>query len=82
MSRVLEDIPMPDIEEEAGEFTLVAWLKGPGDEVEAGEVIAEAMTEKVNVEIESPVTGRLEEILVAEDDTVASGQPIARVASG
>ncbi len=58
---------------------MVAWLKQPGDQVAAGEVIAEAMTEKVNVEIESPVAGVLAEILVAEEDTVTVGQPIARV---
>jgi pyruvate/2-oxoglutarate dehydrogenase complex dihydrolipoamide acyltransferase (E2) component len=36
------------------------------------------MTEKANVEVESPVAGALEEILV-EEDTVAVGQPIAWV---
>ncbi len=79
MSQAMQDIPMPQLEEGDEEITLVAWLKQPGDQIAAGEVIAEAMTEKVNVEIESPVAGVLAEILVAEDDTVVVGQPIARV---
>jgi pyruvate dehydrogenase E2 component (dihydrolipoamide acetyltransferase) len=81
MSGETQDIPMPQIgdDEEVEEATLVAWLKQVGDEVAAGEAVAEAMTEKINVEIESPVAGVLEEILVEEDHTVAVGQSIARV---
>jgi pyruvate dehydrogenase E2 component (dihydrolipoamide acetyltransferase) len=79
MSAETQDIPMPRIGEDEDEYTIVAWLKGPGDEIAAGEAIAEAMTEKANVEVESPVAGVLDEILVKEEDTVAIGQPIARV---
>lgn len=79
MSAEAQDIPMPRIGEDEDEYTIVAWLKRPGDEIAAGEAIAEAMTEKANVEVESPVAGVLEEILVEEEDTVAVGQPIARV---
>jgi pyruvate dehydrogenase E1 component beta subunit len=78
MSAETQDIPMPRIGEDEDEYPSVAWLKRPGDEIAAGEVIAEAMTEKANVEVESPVAGALEEILV-EEDTVAVGQPIAWV---
>lgn len=83
MSSDTQDIPMPQVgdeDEEVDEVTLVAWLKGPGDRVVEGEVIAEAMTEKLNFEIESPVAGVLKVILVEEDAAVAVGQPIARVA--
>ena len=79
MSAETQEIPMPRIGEDEDEYTIVAWLKRPGDEIAAGEAIAEAMTEKANVEVESPVAGVLEEILVEEEDTVAVGQPIARV---
>ena len=79
MSAETQDIPMPRIGEDEDEYTIVAWLKRPGDEIAAGEAIAEAMTEKANVEVESPVAGVLEVILVEEEDTVAVGQPIARV---
>lgn len=83
MSDSVKDIPMPQVDEDEDveEFTIVAWLKQPGDEVAEGEVIAEAMTEKVNVEVESPVAGVLKEVLVEEEDTVLVGQTIARVAT-
>ena len=83
MSDGAQEIPMPRIgdDEEVEEATLVAWLKRVGDEVAEGEAIAEAMTEKINVEVESPVSGVLEEILVEEDHTIAVGQPIARIAT-
>jgi pyruvate/2-oxoglutarate dehydrogenase complex dihydrolipoamide acyltransferase (E2) component len=77
-----QEIPVPDLGEDVEEMTLAAWLKQPGERVAAGEVIAEVMTDKVNAEIESPVSGVLEAILVNEGDSVAVGQPIARVATG
>lgn len=72
------EIVMPNLGEGA-EITLGAWLKRPGDRVEEGEVIAEALTEKVNVEIPSPASGVLEALLVNEGDVVSAGQPIARL---
>lgn len=71
--------PRIEDEEEIQEVTLVAWLKQVGDEVAAGEPIAEVMTDKVNVEIESPSAGTLKEILVEEDGVIAVGQPVARI---
>jgi pyruvate/2-oxoglutarate dehydrogenase complex dihydrolipoamide acyltransferase (E2) component len=77
------EIPMPDVEVGADvEITLVAWLKQPGERVAAGEIIAEVLCEKANVEIESPVGGLLEAILVTEGEVVTVGQPLARVTVG
>ena len=45
---------------------LAAWRKQEGDRVEVGEIIADVETEKVNNELESPVTGVIRQILVAE----------------
>lgn len=81
MSTTATEIPMPRVSEEVNEYTLIAWHKDPGSQVAVGEVIAEAMTDKANVEVESPVAGVLAEVLVAEDDTVVAGQAIARVAT-
>ncbi|MCR9097242.1 MAG: 2-oxo acid dehydrogenase subunit E2 [bacterium] len=46
--------------------TLASWLVAVGDDVEQGEVIAELETDKATVELESPATGRLSEIAIAE----------------
>jgi len=73
------DIPLPRIEGAQSEIVVAAWLKQPGDSVLAGEIVAEVSTDKVNVEIASPVAGVLEAILVGEGATVVEGTPIARL---
>lgn len=73
------DIPLPRIEGAQSEIVVAAWLKQPGDSVQAGEIVAEVSTDKVNVEISSPVTGVLETILAGEGATVVEGTPLARV---
>ena len=73
------DIPVPRIEGAQGEIVVAAWLKQPGDPVHTGEIVAEVSTDKVNVEVASPVTGVLETILAAEGVTVVEGAPLARV---
>jgi pyruvate/2-oxoglutarate dehydrogenase complex dihydrolipoamide acyltransferase (E2) component len=78
MTREGQEIPLPPLEE-TGELTLAAWLKAPGDQVAEGEIIAEVLSDKVNVEIASPLAGRLVARLVAEGEVVVVGQPIARV---
>jgi len=62
---------MPDLEG-AEEITVGAWSK-------KGETLMEALTDKVNAEIPSPVSGRVEQLLLKEGDAVKPGQPIARV---
>ena len=74
------DIPLPRIDGAQSEIVVAAWLKQPGDFVRAGEIVAEVATDKVNVEIASPVTGVLEAILAGEGVTVVEGTPLARVA--
>jgi pyruvate/2-oxoglutarate dehydrogenase complex dihydrolipoamide acyltransferase (E2) component len=74
------DIPLPRIEGAQSEIVVAAWLKQPGDAVRAGEIVAEVSTDKVNVEITSPVTGVLEAILASEGAIVVEGTPLARVA--
>ena len=73
------DIPLPRIEGAQSEIVVAAWLKQPGDAVRAGEIVAEVSTDKVNVEIASPVAGVLETILVDEGATVVEGTALARV---
>jgi pyruvate/2-oxoglutarate dehydrogenase complex dihydrolipoamide acyltransferase (E2) component len=73
------DIPLPRIEGAQSEIVVAAWLKQPGDSVRAGEIVAEVSTDKVNVEIASPVTGVLEAILAGEGATVVEGTLLARV---
>jgi pyruvate/2-oxoglutarate dehydrogenase complex dihydrolipoamide acyltransferase (E2) component len=69
---------MPELEG-AEEITIGAWSKQKGDHVDEGETLLEALTDKVNAEIPSPVSGVVEELLLKEGDPVKPGQPIAKV---
>ena len=73
------DVEVPALGESITEGTLANWLKKPGDAVAADEGIAELETDKVSVEVTSPVAGVLAEQLVKAGDTVAVGAVIARV---
>jgi len=76
---VATDVEVPALGESITEGTLAQWLKKPGEAVDADEPIASLETDKVSVEVPSPVAGVLTEQLVKEGDTVAVGAVIARV---
>ena len=61
------------------EGTIVSWEIEVGDRIEVGEVIGVVETEKVEVDLESPVAGTVTEILVTEDETVDVGTVLAIV---
>src|SRR5438270_774092 len=73
------DVEVPALGESITEGTLAQWLKKPGDAVAADEPIASLETDKVSVEVPSPVAGVLTEQVVREGDTVAVGAVIARI---
>ncbi len=76
------DVQVPALGESITEGTLAQWLKKPGDTVAADEPIASLETDKVTVEVPSPVAGVFGEALVNEGDTVAVGALIARINEG
>ena len=57
-----EQIIVPALGESITEATVAKWLKNPGDTVEVDEPIVELETDKVNLEVPSPVSGILTEI--------------------
>ena len=76
------DVEVPALGESITEGTLAQWLKKPGEAVAADEPIASLETDKVSVEVPSPIAGVLTEQLVQEGDTVAVGAAIARIDEG
>ena len=74
-----EIIAMPDLGFEAGEGELSVWLKSVGDEIQAGEPIAEFESDKVTLEVEASAAGVLLELLIQPGQSAPAGAPIARV---
>ena len=77
-----ERVTMPALGESVTEGTVTRWLKNVGDSVAIDEPLLEVSTDKVDTEIPSPVAGTLQEILVAEDETVPVGTDLAVVGEG
>jgi pyruvate/2-oxoglutarate dehydrogenase complex dihydrolipoamide acyltransferase (E2) component len=78
MSVGLREVLMPDLQG-AEEITVGAWTKSQGDHVNEGETLMEVHTDKVNAEIPSPVSGKVEELLLKVGEPVKPGQAIARI---
>jgi pyruvate dehydrogenase E2 component (dihydrolipoamide acetyltransferase) len=72
-------IEMPKLSDTMTEGTLLHWLKGEGDKVEIGDVLAEIETDKAIMEMEAFDEGVLEKILVPDGAKVPVGAQIARL---
>jgi pyruvate dehydrogenase E2 component (dihydrolipoamide acetyltransferase) len=72
------EIVMPRLSDTMEEGTILRWLKRDGEHVKRGEELVEIETDKANMTYESDQEGVLETI-AAEGDTLAVGEPIARV---
>ena len=68
-----EKILVPALGESITESTVAKWLKNAGDSVEADEPVVELETDKVNLEVPSPITGVLSEINEKDGSVVAVG---------
>ena len=76
------DIIVPTLGESVSDATIARWIKKAGDAVAADEPVVELETDKVTLEVPSPVAGQLSELVVAEGDTVEVGALLARVEAG
>ena len=75
------DIIMPQLGESIAEGTVVKWLIPVGGMIQKDESLLEVETEKVTLEVPSPATGLLNEIIVHEGETVPVGTLLARIDS-
>ncbi len=74
-------VKLPEISMGVTEATIVKWLKTVGERIEAGEPLVEVETAKSTIEVESPASGVLSEILAQVDDEVEVGAHIAKIAA-
>ena len=77
-----QEVTLPALGESVTEGTVTRWLKNVGDSVAVDEPLVEISTDKVDTEIPSPIAGVIEEILVAEDETVEVGAVLVRIGDG
>ncbi len=78
----MTDVMVPALGESVSEATVSTWFKKPGDSVAVDEMLCELETDKVSVEVPSPVAGVLAEILAAEGTTVAANAKLAVISEG
>ncbi len=76
------NIEMPKMGESVTEGTIIKWYKKAGEKVNKDETIFEISTDKVDTEVPSPEEGVLQEILVAEQETVEVGTIVAKLKVG
>ena len=74
-----EKITVPTLGESVTEATVSKWLKSQGEKVSADEPLVELETDKVNVEVPSPISGTLGSIVVNEGETVNVGTLLGTV---
>ena len=75
------EVVTPAAGESVTEGTILEWHVKVGDFIKANDTIVEISTDKVDVELPSPASGTVTEILIEEGETVTVGQVIARIAA-
>jgi len=76
------DVVTPAAGESVTEGTILEWHVKVGDFIKVDDTIVEISTDKVDLELPSPASGTVSEILIEEGETVTVGQVIARIAAG
>jgi len=73
------EVKVPELPESIADATIVSWRKQVGDSVKRDESLVDLETDKVVLEVPSPINGIVTEILQVEDSVVVSGQLLALV---
>jgi len=76
----MTEVLFPTLSKESPETegVLATWFVAEGEAVAADQLLAEVQVDKVSAEVPAPVAGTVH-LLVAEDDPVIQGRPIARI---
>lgn len=75
-------VKVPEMAESITEGTLSAFNKEKGDYIEQDELLATIETDKIDVEVNAPVSGTVTELLASVEDNVEVGQEIAKIEEG
>ncbi|KAI9619985.1 hypothetical protein H4Q26_013967 [Puccinia striiformis f. sp. tritici PST-130] len=78
----VETVKVPQMAESISEGTLKQWLKKTGDYVKIDEEVATIETDKIDVSVNAPKSGKIVEMLANEEDTVTVGQDLFKLEPG
>ena len=76
------DVVVPALGDSINEGTLVEWAKGVNDSCSTDDILAVIETDKVSVDVRSPTSGFLKEVLIEVDENVAVGDLLCRITQG
>jgi 2-oxoglutarate dehydrogenase complex dihydrolipoamide succinyltransferase (E2) component len=76
------DFKLPDLGEGITEGEILKWMAKEGDQIKEDQPLVEVMTDKVNVQIPAPRSGRVSKIMVKEGDVAKVGQTILVIDDG
>jgi pyruvate/2-oxoglutarate dehydrogenase complex dihydrolipoamide acyltransferase (E2) component len=74
---VRAQVKLPKLGDTANDVVVISWQAEVGASVSEGDPLLTVQTDKVEVDVPSPMTGTVVEQLVAPDDEVAVGDPVA-----
>lgn len=78
----MTEVRVPTLGESVTEATVATWFKKPGDAVAVDEMLCELETDKVTVEVPSPVAGTIGDIVAAEGTTVGVNALLTNITAG
>jgi len=74
-----EPVNLPRLGDTVDEVLVLEWLVSIGSQVNKGDPLVRVETDKVDVDVESPFSGTVEEILVGVGDEIKTGALICRI---
>ena len=81
--KLMREVPlvMPKMSMTMTEGTFLVWHRKQGDAIQAGDLVCEVASDKVDMEVESPIEGTLARLVAEPDQVLAVGEPLAFIMS-
>ena len=76
---MIVDVLMPKMGESITEGTIVEWKKSVGDSIAKDETLLEISTDKVDMDLDSPFTGKVIKLIVEEGSVINVGEVLAEI---
>jgi pyruvate dehydrogenase E2 component (dihydrolipoamide acetyltransferase) len=74
-----ENILLPAMSDQMSDAEILSWKVSVGDKVNKGDVVCEISTDKVDMDLESPYSGEITNLIATEGDMVNVGEPVAEI---